>query len=488
MKRLLILVFLFIAVFLTAQATDPFSSIRHSSVDTNGNVHLRWNNVDAIAGGSLCFYRIGTGAWISVTPTVTDPVTMEMEALIPYSFGQRMRYRLQYGVQTAEGDVSILHAAYSDADSFPMNLNNMALICTDPAGDLVAGTNTNLDVRETYVAATATKIYFSMKNATGAFPTMNSIFSYNAYMCGIANIESAITDSIAYAMIYATVPVLLTNGLYKIGYDAATSLPTFTRLGNIQAQVSGGTLHLACNISDLVNDPAFGNWPNSINGLGIAASTLSLTVSPTLAVDAGDYSLPAGVIFVDNVYEVAVNHPPQVMTTNYDPELELLYFTYTDEDNDFPLIAEVETPDGTIIQAYSLDFSFQNATFAAAIPATTHGYSAWRFSDNGTSMVTGFYSIYTATEDDVMLPAPITCQMPNPFKTNSTIALKGLSNTPLKVTVFNLRGQNLGDIYTGVPKSTELSFSWDSKLASGIYFLRIEQDKRVINHRFVITK
>jgi len=187
------------------------------------------------------------------------------------------------------------------------------------------------------------------------------------------------------------------------------------------------------------------------------------------------------------VYDVAVNHAPQVAVTAYDAELRTISFSYSDQDADFPMVAQVEDANGTIALAGTILPFTGSGTFTATLPLGMSGAMTWRFSDNGINIVSGVYNP-SSTEDAVLLPSTISCQMSNPFIPNTNIALKGLSNSPLKVSVFNLRGQNLGDIYAGVPKSTELSFNWDGKLSSGIYFLRIEQGMRSKNHRFVITK
>ncbi len=485
MKTTLVLVFSLLVVLLSAQAMNPFGTLRHSSVDTAGNLHLRWEDISEAVGVTECFYKAGTGAWNSAVANMLEPGTLE--ALVPYTFGQRLRYRLRFTTTTEEGDFSMLHAAYIDADSFPPSVSNMAHIITDPLGDFVVGNNLNLDIRQTYVAATPNKLLFSMKNVTGSYPTMNSFTSFNAYMCNIINAESVMTDSITYAMVYANIPILVTNGLYKVGYDAVNQLPVFTRLGNIQAQISDGALHLGCNYSDLANDPDFGGWPNAYNGLALSASTLSVAISPELAIETGDYSNPAAVLFLDNVYQVTANTLPVCNFVSYNSDLGIVNIEYNDADSDFPLLAEVETADGTVYPAYPTDILFINTTYAADLPLGYNGSITWRFSDNGINMVTGVYNP-SSTEDDNYLPSPISCQMPNPYKANHAITLKGLDHSPLKVSVFNVKGQKVGDVYSGIPSSTECNVSLNGNLASGIYFLRIEQGSRINNHKFVFTK
>ncbi len=485
MKAMLVTLFTLMLVLLSAQAYNPYGSLRHSSVDAAGNLHLRWQGIAELTGDTQCFYRTGNGAWSSATPSEIEFGTLE--ALLPYSFGQRLRYRLQFSSLTEEGVISLLHAAYFDTDSFPLATSGMALIGTDPEGDMLGTANPNLDIRETYVAATENKLYFSIKNVSGQYPTMNSFTSYNGYMCNIINGESALADSLTYAMVYASVPILLPNGLYKVGYDSVNQLPIFTRLASIQAQVSGGVLHLACNISDLTNDPDFGAWPNEYNGLAFTASTISVTVSPELSIDAGDYGNPAAVIFMDNVYQVAANTLPLCSEPNYDSFSGMFTIRYSDAEGDFPLVAEVQTDDGTVYPASTLDYLFSGTEYMASIPPAYEGSVTWRFSDNGIDIVSGVFNP-SSLADGSNCQAPIICQMPNPSNGKGMIVLKGLEHKPAKVDLFNVRGQKIASLFSGVPSGTEQSMQLGCSLASGIYFLRVQQDERSINHKFVITK
>ncbi len=485
MKALLVTLFTVMIVLLGAQGYNPYGSLRHSSVDASGNIHLRWQGIAELTGDSQCFYRTGSGAWSSATPT--EPEFGTLEALLPYSFGQRLRYRLHFNTITEEGVVSLLHAAYFDTDSFPLAPTSMALIGTDPEGDMLGTANPNLDIRETYVAATANKLYFSIKNVSGLYPTMNSFTSYNGYMCNIINGESALADSLTYAMVYASVPIVLPNGLYKVGYDAVNQLPIFTRLANIQAQVSGGVLHLACNISDLTNDPDFGAWPNEYNGLAFTASTISVAVSPELSIDAGDYGNPAAVIFIDNVYEVSANSLPVCTEPSYDSFSGVFSIQYSDAEGDFPLVAEVQTDDGTVYPASTLDYLFDGTEYMATLAPAYTGSIHWRFSDNGVDYTSGEYNP-SSLEDAAVSPTPIICQMQNPYNGSMAITLKGLERKAAKVDLFNVRGQKLASLFNGIPSETEQSLQLDSSYASGIYFLRVQQGDRCFNHKFVITK
>ncbi len=498
MKTIFTIIFIVMSALLLAQLETPFGLIQHSSRDAQGNLHLRWQDFSEGEGITTCYYNSDNGIWNPVEPTTFEPGTLE--ALVPYSFGHKLRYRLHYSLDYEQESIAMLHAAYWDADSFPPALNKMALMGTDPSGDSLMVYNPNLDLTDAYMASTQTKLYCSLKNLSGQYPTMNGISSYNIYLAMITNLD-AVSDSVAYAMVYSfNIPGLISNGLYKIGYDAATETPTFSRLGNIQAQTSAGTLHLACNFSDLAADPQFGPWPSASQSLILVGTTMAVdidlpTMTPTIGL--GDNGVPSVVVFSDDFYQVASNTLPVVGPQSWDPERNLLTLLYTDPDGDFPLLASADPLISPAVQAYPLDpLNPANTQYLAQFePGHTYGVLNYTFSDNGIDMVSGEY-VPGAAEDESQAPAPLICSLPNPFSLGTgsqNIQLKGLANEPLKVTLFNLKGQKLGTLFSGRVQSPELELKWDGRingkpLSSGVYFLHLENAKRSLNHRFVILK
>lgn len=498
MKTLFTVALILMASLLLAQFENPFGTIHHSSRDASGNLHLRWQDISEGGGTTTCHYNTDNGVWNTIVPAPLEPGTME--ALVPYTFGQKLRYRLNYSMEYEGESIAMLHAAYWDVDSFPPALNKMALMGTDPSGDSLMVYNPNLDLTEAYVATTQTKLYCSLKNLSGQYPTMNSISSFNIYLAMITNLEAA-SDSVAYAMVYSfNIPGLISNGLYKIGYDAASEMPVFTRLGNIQTQVSAGTLHLACNFSDLAADPEFGAWPNASQSLMLVGTTMAVdidlpTMTPTIGL--GDYGVPSVVVFQDNVYQVVTNILPLVSVQSWNPETNLLTLVYLDQDGDFPLVASVDPLISPAVQAYPIDpIHPANTQYVAQLePNQSYGVISFSFSDNGIDLITGEY-VPGDAEDNNLIPATLACTMPNPFSLgngNKRIQLKGLENESLEIALYNLKGQKLGNLFSGRASNPELELNWDGRmngrpLGSGVYFLHLENGKRSLNHRFVILK
>ncbi|HNQ39261.1 MAG TPA: T9SS C-terminal target domain-containing protein, partial [Candidatus Cloacimonas sp.] len=357
MKHIWTVILVSITALLMAQYEIPFGNIRHSSIDENGYIHLRWED---FSGGTLSqefFYSANDAPWQS--STIQDISPGEKEALAPYIFGQKMRYRLHYSIEEMGETIAMMHSAYWDSETFPLSLNNLAYIGTDATGDSVTVYSPNLDLQETYMARSPDKLYFTLKNFSASYPVMNSFTSYNVYLCVIGNAASLI-DSVGYAMIYSfNIPGLVSNGLYKIGYDSETQMPVFNRLGNIQSQVSGGALNLACNISDLTADPDFGAMPDALIMFGLTLKVdIDLTsLEPQLGL--GDYSTFGFIIFQDNYYQVSQNTLPVCTFNSYNPSTGMLQIDYWDAEADFPLVNEAILPDGTILQFLptTLDFS-----------------------------------------------------------------------------------------------------------------------------------
>lgn len=492
MKRLLILLLVLLAGSAFAQFANPFSVIRHSARDANGDLHLRWDDLSAGLGTMECYYAAGTSNWSSIA--VNSLPNLEMEALAPYSYGQKLRYRLRYNMDYMGEAMCALHPAYWDAETFPPNINRMAYIGTDPTGDSLMVYSPNLDLEESYMAMGPEKLYFSMQNASGFFPTMNTITSFNIYMATIVNPETVV-DTLAYAMIYSfNIPGVLSNGLYKLRYDSVTSMPTFTRLGNIQAQVSSGTLHMACTLSDLTNDPDFGAWPNMSNTLAMTGMTMAITIEnmqPNLGI--GDYSTPAVAVMEDNFYQQTANILPTVEISSFDFDTNTLTLSYYDNQGDFPLIAEVRSAYGIPVDVYPVGSDYSNpVSYVAQIPINEVGDLPWRFSDNGVDFVSGIYHA-VANDDPLQVPTVISCTMPNPVRELPLkLKLDGLSREPLQVNVYNLRGQKVAKLYDNMPADKSLELSWNGvsnthRLPSGLYFVEINQQGRRNLHKFIVA-
>lgn len=482
LRKILILAILLFSTLLVAQEMMPFSNVTHSAVCADGNLRVRW--IDATQGEMPieCHYNLNNSAWQAATLGEYPG-----EALVPYQYGQQLRYHLRSESSYEGESMTSMTAAYLGADTFPPALNRMGYIGADPLGDSLMVYAPNLDITSTYMAATDSKIYCAMGNASNAFPTFTNITTYNVYMMMIVNPLSPNMET-AFAMVYTfNIAGFISPGLYKLGADAEQN-PVFTRLGNIQSSVTGGKLFMACNIADLTADPDFGAWQGSGDVLALIGTTMRVnmnltTLEPDLAI--GDNSGVGIIEFTDHYVNSPFNSLPQLLSPGTDGMS--VWVVYSDADGDFPLEAEYQGYDGIDYPMIQTGFTEEGRVFRTVIPNNLMG-GHFSFSDNQMDYVTMQFD-WVPVSDPVQPAAVVALSMPNPFRGPADIEIKGLPENDVHVEVFNLRGQKLGVIHSGRAHS----FRWDgrisgSALPNGIYLMKVSSSAGVHTRRFAIIK
>jgi len=483
MKKLLIWLLLSLCALLSAQEAMPFGMLGHSAVCADGFMRVMWEDITGGETPIMCYYSINSGAWQQAAPgSVTNS-----EALVPYQYGQQLRYRLRAEMIYEGESIAFMNAPYLAEDAFPPTLDHMGLVGTDATGDSVMVYALPLDLTSGYLAATPSKLYISLGNAANAFPTFVSLTSYNAYMTMVMNPAAASTE-VSYAMLYTfNIPGLISPGLYKLGVDAEQN-PTFTRLGNIQSSVSGGKLYMACNVADLTADPDFGAWPNDANMLALVSATMRININlDTMQPDIGfaDYGTLGVAEFTDNYFSAPYNTLPVLDAPVMDGgELHVSYF---DANGDTPLLAQFQGVSGNVYTMYPYSQEGDNVIFGC-IPDGLEEGGTFRFSDNLVNMVELPFD-WTPVSDEVLPQPRLEVRMPNPIRAPAEITVKGTDPGVVKVELYNLKGQHLGVLHQG----TAGSFRWDgtangTPLANGIYLLKASNANRSTLRRFAILK
>lgn len=498
MARITLIAFLlFTLCVLMAQEIAPWQYVRHSAVDNNNQVHVRFTGSSTILNEYEMF-DWQNNAW--QTSTLTNDVPLVYEALLPYTSGGSLKYRLRTSYDLMNQQVVALNPAYLTNETWPPALASLAKIADDPVGDTVMVNFPNLDITGTWCGYSANKIYAAMSNAANSFNPFNSFTSYNMYFAGLANTTTAIADSSIYAMLYTfSIPGVFTSGLFKFGLNFADTTVVFNRLGDIQAQVVNGKLMMSCNISDLTADASFGSWPPLYNSLGFITGTARIDISSgTPAFGIGDYSALTQLIFEQYNYQVTQNALPVVsnVSMNSIGNFQTLEFTYTDANQDFPLIAKVILDnDGEVDITPTIPDYTQPVTMTAILPMEGWNNAEIRLSDNNVDFVT--YAIINTSNEDEIMPSAVVCNAyPNPFNPtngNLNVMLKGFNNAPVKASVYNLKGQCVKRFSAQLNK-TNSSLCWDgstddnSKVANGIYFLQLEQDTHFISKKIIVIR
>jgi hypothetical protein len=491
--KYLLFVLLVATVMLSAQDFNTYLNLSHSSLCPDGYLRLRWLDMTGNSTATQCFYSLNGSDWQFTT---ASPIQAnQMEAVVPYEFGQSLHYRLRTPVTLEGEEVVFMHIPYLSSDVFPPALSQLGEISTDPTGDSDIPDIPALDLTDCWCGATETKLYSAMANVANAFPLVHNITSYNLFATFIFNPETVI-DTLCYAMIYTfNIPSVISPGLYKMGIDLEGVGPTsFVRIGDIQSTVSNGKLILACNMSDLINDPDFGNWPNLSNALiftNISVNFGLLEQQPYFT--QADYTSPGFLFFQNYHYQVNQNTLPQLTNLTYNSTTHLFEFDYTDNEEDFPLLMEVELAGGQILEPITLNPDYSQIVHYSLLITNPSQYITVRCSDNLSDIVEVVYDTTAVNDETITVPA-LQCQMPNPYNPfygPCNITISGLDKRPVKVELFNVRGQLLGTLYTGNPLDDKIEFSFNGsmhnfKLNSGIYFIRIQQSHRNLVQRFIL--
>lgn len=118
---------------------------------------------------------------------------------------------------------------------------------------------------------------------------------------------------------------------------------------------------------------------------------------------------------------------------------------------------------------------------------TTYYWRVSAVNGAGSSFYTSSWSFTTGSGSALVDPANsllTTClgpNYPNPFNPRTTISLSVAdTNAPLRVSIYNLRGQMLKLLYNGLPTAKSMRLEWDScdeagnPVGSGIYFYRMQ--------------
>jgi len=491
MKRMwLLIIFITLAIGLIAQDYVPWSNIRHSSYTSQNTIDFRCESAAALFSELIFTYKAG-GIWTEVPMNNLANVTYNVS--VPYTIGQDFHYLLK-----AHRDSLVwLTPAKITSATFPPAVNSISLIGPDPIGDCNVLNADYLDITGTYFGYSDTKFYTALENVSGLFPTNSGLLTYNIYVCGLLNPETALQDSTMFAMVYVNVPILYSSGIYKIKLSLTDF--QFNRIGNVQTQVSNGKLFMSCNISDLTSDPDFGSWPNTTNVLFFDAATIQAGLSglelvPIIA-DWGSYSTLS---FEDYFVPAYTNHLPVLSNAylTFTGIQNVLTVTYSDEDSNFPLTAEATLDNNQTYQLSTLfpDFSAP-VEFTCYVPVSGWSNGTISFSDNNSDYVT--FPISATGNQDIAAPVPVILEIyPNPFslRDNAIIDIGYLNkmNENTEITIFNIKGQRIKQM-TLPNSSVGLNhLTWNGKddsgkyVSPGVYLCRLTTGTSKVARKFII--
>ncbi len=290
---------------------------------------------------------ISNGAGYSLALNYKGQSDPDFNRLSMSPVGESPYYDLTYqaGVGFSSNPVNVEYYFSAVRDSFmvtqsPKNADNQfppsaykyADFIADPQGDMANGSAGNwLDLTDNGMTYSNTRLYCYLRNVSGTWP-LNQSLTYFVYTFGF--LITSGTDSAYYALVYANVPLLLSSGLYSL--DISDS--SFTRLGNISNTISGGTLHMACDLSTFSADPNWPGWPPPNGYIIPMGATLTAGLSGQFAND-----ITYQPIYEPETYYLnfGSNNSPGLFSNRIDTDSGVSItprITYLDQNNNLPTI------------------------------------------------------------------------------------------------------------------------------------------------------
>ena len=390
MKKFLF--FVFIALFfqtLSARETTYgfWHNIRNSSYTSDNHLHVRCEIYEFPDIATTLFYSTSSSDWNSVAMQQVPDSTYT--AIIPVmTEPQYCRFRSE------EETFVVMMPKYLPEDGFPPLISQLSLVSNDPVGDCVVDDADFLDITADYRGYSDTRFYTAFTTADGGFPHNSGGFfptEYYFYVSGFLNPEAVGQDTILYGLVYVNA-FTFTPGLYKM-YGTGTNINNVERIGEIEWEITGNTLIMACYINNLTADEDFGIWPNSLNSLASLSITnaVNIILQHTLA----DSAVGSMHNFDQYAIEPFVNQLPVISDVTFTllDNVTEINCNYFDADGHFPLVKELETHhfarerDSTY-QMYPLSFDYSlPVTFHAEILDINWDEIVLNFSDNGYQFV-----------------------------------------------------------------------------------------------------
>ncbi|HBC46281.1 MAG TPA: hypothetical protein DCZ43_04475 [candidate division Zixibacteria bacterium] len=240
---------------------------------------------------------------------------------------------VEYYFSTTQDLNIITQSPKNSTNQFPPPAYKYAQFIPDAQGDMAGGSAGSwLDITSNGMTYSDNKIFCYLHSVSATYP-QSQLFTYFVYTDGFMITSGP--DSAFYAMVYANVPLLLSTGLFKLNLVDSS----YTRLGNISSTISGGNLHMSCDISVLATDPGWPGWPPPEGYIIPMAATLTADISNQFV---NDNSYPAIFIPQTQFLNFAVNNPPGLFSGNavFDSGVSITpRITYNDSDNNLPIIS-----------------------------------------------------------------------------------------------------------------------------------------------------
>ena len=237
------------------------------------------------------------------------------------------------------GQVTVSQSPYNSNNSWPPSDNLYALIANDETGETGSGQDI-VNLRATY---SDDKIYTSLGLSGGCCNEGSFFGPWNLYVVAIVNPDA--TNPTAYAYGYGNGGFgQLYPAIYKIDGDLTTGeVAGFEVLSeNFDYSTAGNSLQASSLLSIITDDPNWGEWPNSFNGIGLVGVTISAGLDGIdIAIDLLDQS-DVGVLVLSTQSQTS-NTAPFLTDPNYSDGI--VSVTYQDVENNLATVHQVTIED-----------------------------------------------------------------------------------------------------------------------------------------------
>ncbi len=446
------------------------------------NVDIVENDFPTLPGEASVFYSSdGQNSWNELplaempgTPGGTWTATFPVDgALVFYYF------------MAHDDSAAAFGSPRNATDLFPPSWNRLAAPADEPAGDADAPDNNCVDLDGMGIGYSDDYFYATLSNVTGSWPTSNGFFGPWFIYSAVLGNPDASQGGVAFSLVYAEVPLLLSTGLYAL--DSADT--SFTRIGDIDHAIQGGDLHLRCSLADLYAHPGFG--PDNPSGYyllsgGTATAQLDGTgfVNDATNLYAFYHRTEVGALGVNT--DPVLSHPGYSLITRGDREAPVNFFvTYTDADGHLP-VARNLVVDGVpheMLAAPDHDYS-AGVRFDAEIllPGPSHEYY-FSFNDGLASVETPPETIQLTTAvPDLARGLALQPNFPNPFNPRTSISFTVDRNRRVRITVHSMSGQQVAVLADRVYEPGSHAVPWSGEdssgraVSSGAYLVWLESE------------
>jgi hypothetical protein len=296
---------------------------------------------------------------------------------------------LEYYFSTTQDTLIATQSPKNANNQFPPTAYKYANFISDPQGDMVGGSDGNwLDLTSSGMTYSDTRLYCYLRNVSGTWP-QSQLFTYYVYTMGF--LITSGPDTAYYAFVYANVPLLISSGLYILNRTDSS----YTRLGNISSTINGGALHMACDLSVFISDPAWPGWPPPDGYIIPMGATLTASLSNQFV---NDITYPAEYEPQTEYLNFGINNSPILSSYRIEVDSGVSLnpkIIYSDQDNNLPAIRIFHFDTGSYLFS-SFDHHYSDSSeFQTTLAWPGDGWHRYycEFSDGNNTVETALDSL-----------------------------------------------------------------------------------------------